>query len=278
MADEPQAHGLALGALEMMCAFLKDGLLDKAVLPLGRFEPLLGCDVGDGTAPEAAGAAEPHYMHLNGAALQALEVVENTAGGVQGGLRRLRGARAVGAGRPRWVAAPGRGSPLAGGRWPAAKSAEMGVGVVVKWGAARLLALLADGHCLAALDAAALRPLRPHPCRHAAGGGQPLRDTLRPAAAAPVAVPAAVPGGGHQRPAGCGGGPDGPRRGRGRRRQEAAGGWVAGRALAAAGRSTPPLPPPGRCWPWRTGLLLAPSSLAPGPAPGRAPHPGPLLV
>jgi hypothetical protein len=87
MTGSPTEHGLALGALELMAGFLKDGLLDRAVLPLGRFEPLLGCGA-DGTAEAAAAtaaaSAEPFHMHLNGSALQSLEVVENTAGGTHG--------------------------------------------------------------------------------------------------------------------------------------------------------------------------------------------------
>jgi hypothetical protein len=94
---EVAAHPLplALGALGGMTHFLKECLLDRAVLPLGRLEAMpevqwgpatrattagrAATEGGDSGAVAAAAAAaasfpEPAYMQLNGAALENLEV------------------------------------------------------------------------------------------------------------------------------------------------------------------------------------------------------------
>ncbi|KAI8462894.1 MAG: muts domain V-domain-containing protein [Monoraphidium minutum] len=78
----------ALRAMGLMVQFLRDGLLDGAVLPHARYEPLCGPG-GEGQAAAPAGCDAPAYMALDGAALENLELLENSAGGTAGTLLAL---------------------------------------------------------------------------------------------------------------------------------------------------------------------------------------------
>eukprot|EP00878_Enallax_costatus_P014342 GHUV01015002.1.p1 GENE.GHUV01015002.1~~GHUV01015002.1.p1 ORF type:complete len:1085 (+),score=444.50 GHUV01015002.1:267-3521(+) len=77
-ADKVAEAGLA--AFGLMVQFLKDNMLDKALLPNAKYEEL--CD-------GASGNDEPVAMELNGAALEGLEILENALGGTQGSLLGL---------------------------------------------------------------------------------------------------------------------------------------------------------------------------------------------
>ena len=96
----------ALRALGLMAQFLKDGLLDRALLPHAKFEALTAAGAGAGAlfAPPAASSegggnaaeggaaafpavgadAQAHAAALDGAALENLELLENSAGGTAG--------------------------------------------------------------------------------------------------------------------------------------------------------------------------------------------------
>ncbi|GAX75912.1 hypothetical protein CEUSTIGMA_g3355.t1 [Chlamydomonas eustigma] len=107
---------LALSVLGGMTAYLKELLLDRAVLPLGGLEllPGVGDDLPimkeDGKASSVVPAAhEPTCMMLNGAALENLEVLENAEGGTQGTLVSVMDHCATPFGRRRlkqWLCRP----------------------------------------------------------------------------------------------------------------------------------------------------------------------------
>ncbi|GFR46110.1 hypothetical protein Agub_g7598, partial [Astrephomene gubernaculifera] len=95
VAGGVESHPAAMAALGGAIAFLRDCLLDLAVIPLGRFEELPALQpaaaAGGAAAGEAGGAADPRhagplYMSLNGAALENLEILENGDGGSAGTL------------------------------------------------------------------------------------------------------------------------------------------------------------------------------------------------
>lgn len=75
----------------------QDSLLDKAVLPMGRFEELPAIVQGQGGqhgqdgSGAGAGPAEPAFLHLNGASLESLEILENSDGGSTGAFVRACG-------------------------------------------------------------------------------------------------------------------------------------------------------------------------------------------
>ncbi|KAG2496433.1 hypothetical protein HYH03_005657 [Edaphochlamys debaryana] len=88
VAEGVGSRPAAMAALGGVITFLKDALLDRAVLPLGRFEelPALASAVGAGAEGGEAGAEGPRYLALNGAALENLEILENGEGGSAGTL------------------------------------------------------------------------------------------------------------------------------------------------------------------------------------------------
>ncbi|WIA28905.1 hypothetical protein OEZ86_011429 [Tetradesmus obliquus] len=89
-----------LGAFGLLVQFLSSNMLDAALLPNARFEPL--CE-------GASGSDEPVAMELNGAALEGLEVLENVLGGPQGSLLGLLDHCATPFGRRRlrrWLTRP----------------------------------------------------------------------------------------------------------------------------------------------------------------------------
>ncbi|GLC55756.1 hypothetical protein PLESTB_001025500 [Pleodorina starrii] len=89
VADGVSSRPAAMAALGGIIAFLQDALLDRAVLPLGRFEELPALSPREGGAgPDGddAAAGGPLYMALNGAALENLEILENGDGGSAGTL------------------------------------------------------------------------------------------------------------------------------------------------------------------------------------------------
>ncbi|PNW83581.1 hypothetical protein CHLRE_05g235750v5 [Chlamydomonas reinhardtii] len=98
VAEGVAARPAAMAALGGAIVFLTEALLDRAVLPLGRFEELpalvpsaaasgaaAGAD-GEGAADADAEGGLPAYMGLNGAALENLEILENAEGGSAGTL------------------------------------------------------------------------------------------------------------------------------------------------------------------------------------------------
>ncbi|KAG2440549.1 hypothetical protein HYH02_010133 [Chlamydomonas schloesseri] len=98
VAEGVASRPAAMAALGGAIVFLTEALLDRAVLPLGRFEELpalvpstassaaaaSGADSADADAD--ADAALPAFMALNGAALENLEILENGDGGSAGTL------------------------------------------------------------------------------------------------------------------------------------------------------------------------------------------------
>eukprot|EP00879_Flechtneria_rotunda_P025746 GHRR01027386.1.p1 GENE.GHRR01027386.1~~GHRR01027386.1.p1 ORF type:complete len:1037 (+),score=479.42 GHRR01027386.1:1366-4476(+) len=103
-ADQQQSAKLAeagLGALGLMVQFLRDNMLDAALLPTARFEALF-----EGAA---SASDEPVAMELNGAALEGLEILENALGGTTGSLLGLLDHCATPFGRRRlrrWLTRP----------------------------------------------------------------------------------------------------------------------------------------------------------------------------
>ncbi|KAF6259292.1 muts domain V-domain-containing protein [Scenedesmus sp. NREL 46B-D3] len=69
-----------LGAFGLLVQFLSSNMLEAALLPNARYEPLCAA---------ASGSDEPVAMELNGAALEGLEILENALGGTQGSLLGL---------------------------------------------------------------------------------------------------------------------------------------------------------------------------------------------
>ncbi|EFJ45822.1 hypothetical protein VOLCADRAFT_105835 [Volvox carteri f. nagariensis] len=117
VSDGVSSRPAAMAALGGMIAFLKDSLLDRAVLPLGRFEelPALVASRGsagageDSSGADVAGAEGPLYMALNGAALENLEILENSDGGSAGTLLSVLDNCATPFGRRRlrqWLCRP----------------------------------------------------------------------------------------------------------------------------------------------------------------------------
>ncbi|KAG2424293.1 hypothetical protein HXX76_014671 [Chlamydomonas incerta] len=95
VAEGVASRPAAMAALGGAIRFLTEALLDRAVLPLGRFEelPALVPSAAAATAAGAEGAEGadadgglPAYMGLNGAALENLEILENGDGGSAGTL------------------------------------------------------------------------------------------------------------------------------------------------------------------------------------------------
>ncbi|KIY92197.1 hypothetical protein MNEG_15766 [Monoraphidium neglectum] len=79
----------ALRALGLMVHFLREGLLDGALLPHARFEALAGGPGAEADAAVHRGSDAPALMALDGAALESLELLENSAGGTAGTLLAL---------------------------------------------------------------------------------------------------------------------------------------------------------------------------------------------
>jgi len=97
---------VALGALGGLVAYLADMQLDRAILPLGKLQllPESDCCGGKGSAAAADPALDgeddgPEFMGLDGAALENLEVLENTEGGAEGTLIAALDNCATAAGR-----------------------------------------------------------------------------------------------------------------------------------------------------------------------------------
>ena len=108
----------ALAALGGMVSHLRDSLLDKDLLPLGRFA-VMTCPGGDaadqpgsvgGTTTTAAKWAAADFMALDAAALDGLEILENSAdGGTAGTLLSVLDTCVTPAGRRRlrgWLVRP----------------------------------------------------------------------------------------------------------------------------------------------------------------------------
>ncbi|KXZ50845.1 hypothetical protein GPECTOR_15g531 [Gonium pectorale] len=88
VADGVASRPAAMAALGGIIAFLTDCLLDRAVLPLGRFEelPALAPQLVGEAGADGLDSYGPLYMSLNGAALENLEILENNDGGSSGTL------------------------------------------------------------------------------------------------------------------------------------------------------------------------------------------------
>eukprot|EP00798_Chlamydomonas_sp_ICE-L_P022858 gene22858-30031_t len=84
LMQEPGANTGALSAFYGMASFLKESMLDSAVLSLGRVEALP--DLQKQATSTLSGSDEPTSLLLNGAALENLEVLENAEGGSAGTL------------------------------------------------------------------------------------------------------------------------------------------------------------------------------------------------
>ncbi|GIL69309.1 hypothetical protein Vretimale_13435 [Volvox reticuliferus] len=110
--DGISSRPAAMAALGGIIYFLRDALLDRAILPLGRFEELPALAPGEsgaGSGPESDNALGPLYMALNGAALENLEILENSEGGSAGTLLSVLDNCATPFGRRRlrqWLCRP----------------------------------------------------------------------------------------------------------------------------------------------------------------------------
>ena len=97
-----QKRYCALGAFGAMTQYLADAMLDEDLIPLGRVEKLPG--------PEDAGKwTHGGFVHLDAAALQGLEILEDSGGGVQGSLLQVLDKCASPGGRRllrRWITRP----------------------------------------------------------------------------------------------------------------------------------------------------------------------------
>ncbi|CAD7704171.1 unnamed protein product [Ostreobium quekettii] len=82
----PESHKATLEALGAVVNFLKAGLLDKAVIPLARFELLPNASDRSVQPTESAEVAMPKHVLLDSSALENLEVLENSNGGTKGSL------------------------------------------------------------------------------------------------------------------------------------------------------------------------------------------------
>ncbi|KAL0028206.1 hypothetical protein WJX79_001719 [Trebouxia sp. C0005] len=85
LVDARAACEAAVSALGGCINHLRTILLDKSILPVGQLELLPGCVGVLQDAPVASNTG-PHFMALDGAALQNLEVLESSQGGRTGSL------------------------------------------------------------------------------------------------------------------------------------------------------------------------------------------------
>ncbi|GIL60874.1 hypothetical protein Vafri_15713 [Volvox africanus] len=112
IVDGMSSRPAAMAALGGIIYFLRDALLDRAVLPLGRFEELPALAPGEGgpsSGHESDNVSGPLYMALNGAALENLEILENSEGGSAGTLLSVLDNCATPFGRRRlrqWLCRP----------------------------------------------------------------------------------------------------------------------------------------------------------------------------
>ncbi|KAL4857543.1 DNA mismatch repair protein 6 [Chlorella vulgaris] len=113
-----EGQAAAAHALGGCVSHLRDVLLDKQVLAAGRIEQLaavfgIGAGLagggGEGGSGEAGGGPGAHFMALDGAALENLEVLENSEGGTEGTLLAALNNCVTPAGRRRlrqWLCRP----------------------------------------------------------------------------------------------------------------------------------------------------------------------------
>ena len=128
-AGASPAPAQALSALGGMLSHLRDSLLDRDLVPLGRFSALAEEEAGGGSDGGATGGADQRpatlggssapqrasawaaqgYVALDAAALEGLEVLENSEGGSQGTLLAALDSCATAPGRRRlraWLCRP----------------------------------------------------------------------------------------------------------------------------------------------------------------------------